>query len=96
MFAAFNATNPQLQYRYGNIARSVLIAPGTIDWDFAAMKNFHIREPHVLQFRFECFNCANHPNWNAPASAATAPSTFGVIQTARPMRQLQFALKYSF
>jgi hypothetical protein len=93
---AFNATNPQLQYRYGNIARSVLIAPGTIDWDFSAMKNFHIWEQHALQFRFECFNCANHPNWNPPASTATAPSTFGVIQTARAMRQLQFALKYSF
>ncbi len=93
---AFSATNPQLVYRYGNTARSILLNPGTSNWDFSAMKNIRIIEGHSLQFRFESFNFSNHPRWNAPSSDVTSPSTFGVIQTARTMRQIQFGLKYSF
>ena len=93
--AAFNTTNPELVYRYGNTTRSVLLNPGIRQWDFSLMKNFQIVERHSLQFRFESFNFPNHPNWNAPSSDATSP-TFGVVQTARTMRQIQFGLKYSF
>jgi hypothetical protein len=72
--AAFNATNPQLAYRYGNTMPSVLLKPGTSNWDFSAMKDLRIIEGHSLQFRFESFNFANHPRWNAPGSGATSPS----------------------
>ena len=92
---AFNWTDPGLQYRRGNIARNVLIGPGTESWDFSTAKSFRIMEGHALQFRFEGFNIANQPNWNLPNSDLRSP-LFGLIQTAKTMRQLQFALKYSF
>ncbi len=94
--AAFNATNPQLNYRYGTTARNVLFTPGTRNWDFSAMKTTRITERQSLQFRFEGFNFANHPNWLPPSANVLAPTTFGVITAAKTMRELQFALKYSF
>jgi hypothetical protein len=93
---AFNWTDPSLLYRRGNVARSTLSVPGTRSWDFSASKNFRIREGHALQFRFEGFNFPNHPNWNVPASVDVRTPLFGVVQTAKTMRQLQMALKYSF
>ena len=94
--AAFNATNSQLNFRYGSTARNVLLTPGTVNWDFSAIKNTTILEHHLLQFRFEGYNFANHPNWLSPSTNVLAPSTFGVITAAKTMRQLQFALKYTF
>jgi hypothetical protein len=75
--------------------------PGRNSWDFSALKNFRITETHSLQFRFEGFNFANHPNWGNPGTAwgqnALPSASFGVISsTALSMRQLQFGLKYMF
>ena len=92
---AFNWTDPGLQYRRGNVARNTLTGPRTGVWDFSAIKNFRITEKHALQFRFEAFNFSNHPNWNLPSADPRSP-LFGLVQTANTMRQLQFALKYSF
>lgn len=59
-------------------------------------KNLGIKEGHALQLRCEAFNFGNHPNWNAPPADTRTPATFGVITSARTMRELQFGLKYSF
>ena len=86
---------------FGNAGRNTVIMPGRNDWDFSALKNFRITEQHALQFRFEGFNFANHPNWGNPGLSwgqnVRPASTFGVINsTALAMRQLQFGLKYVF
>jgi hypothetical protein len=94
--AAFDANNPDLRYRYGNAGRSVLFRPGTAQWDFALAKKFRIMEGHSLDFRLEGFNFSNHPNLNPPGSDIRQPNTFGVINTARTMREMQLGLKYNF
>ena len=93
---AFNATNPQLQYRFGNVGRNTLRQPGIRQLDFSLLKDTRIRERHTLQFRFEAFNLPNHPNWNPPGVNVLSPATFGVVTSARTMRDLQFSLKYIF
>ncbi len=93
---AFNATNPQLQYRFGNVGRNTLRQPGIRQFDFSLLKDTRIRERHTLQFRFEAFNFPNHPNWNPPPVNVLSPATFGVVTSARTMRDLQFSLKYIF
>jgi hypothetical protein len=94
--AAFNTTNPELSFRFGNVGRNTLTVPGLRQWDFSLIKDTKIRERHTIQFRFEAFNFANHPNWNIPGTAPTATATFGRVTSARTMRELQFGLKYLF
>ena len=93
---AFNSVNNELNFRYGTTARNVLFTPGTINWDFSVIKNTNIRERQMLEFRFEAYNFANHPNWSPPAANINAPATFGVITQAKTMRVIQAGLKYSF
>jgi len=94
--AAFDATNPNLAWQPRNMGRNTLFAPGLSVLDTSLYKAFRIRESHTFQIRFEAFNTLNHPNWNPPSSNPLVPSTFGVITSAREMRELQFAVKYLF
>jgi hypothetical protein len=94
--AAFDATCTCLSYQFGTVGRNPLRTPGTENWDGSVARNFRIREAHTLQFRFEAFNAGNIVNWNTPSVGVQTPATFGVVTTAKTMRQLQVALKYSF
>ena len=94
--AAIDVNNSALSWRPGNMGRNTLVTPGTQTFDASLMRDIKLYENHVLNFRLEAFNALNHPNWNAPSADARNPSTFGVVTSARSMRQLQFALKYSF
>ena len=96
---------------FGNVGRNTIISPGIFDWDFSTLKNFKFSERRYLQFRFECFNCANHPNFGDPGErlsynridsngfAIPGSGTFGKITSTRSgidMRELQFSLKLVF
>ncbi len=94
--AAFNATNPELLYRYGNTGRNLLTTPGLIQWDFSLTKETTIREGQRLEFRFEAFNFGNHPNYLSPGIDVRTPATFGKITAARTMREMQLGIKYIF
>jgi Carboxypeptidase regulatory-like domain/TonB dependent receptor len=103
------AENPLGQF--GDVGRNVVIGPGIITWDFSLLKDFHFTEQRYLEFRFECFNCGNHPNFGLPNTSLTANAvnasgqpiagtgTFGTITSLNSgifMRELQFALKLYF
>jgi hypothetical protein len=90
------ATAPQLLYRFGNAGRNSLLGPGLKQWDFSLLKDTRVAEGHTLQFRFEGFNFGNHPNWLPPSANVRVPATFGRIDEARTMRELQLSLKYIF
>ncbi len=93
---------------HGNVGRNTIISPGIIQWDAALLKNFRFLENKNLQFRFEAFNAANHPNWGNPGTGqpkeiradgtvVAANANFGRITGMRgTMRELQFALKLIF
>jgi Carboxypeptidase regulatory-like domain/TonB dependent receptor len=63
--------------RQGDLGRNALRGFGATQWDFAVHRDFPIRESLKLQFRAEMFNVLNHPNFGAPASDLSMPSTFG-------------------
>ncbi|MBL8219004.1 MAG: TonB-dependent receptor [Bryobacterales bacterium] len=87
--------------QFGNCSRNSLRAPSTWNIDFSAMKDFPLHERHTLQFRMEMFNAPNHPAWGRPSAAwgtqgANPNAAFGRIRSTSQLRQIQFALKYSF
>ncbi len=94
--AAFDFTNPNLSYQMGNEGRDVLSSPGTQTFNASLARDIRIKESHTVNFRFEAFNALNHPNWNTPPNDPRSPGTFGIVTSARAMRSLQLALKYSF
>jgi hypothetical protein len=94
-YAGYTFTTPLATAPYGNLGRNAFRAPSLAQWDFAAYKNFFIRESVKLQFRSEFFNITNHTNFGIPDSKTT-DSAFGTIRTTYPSRQIQFALKLLF
>jgi hypothetical protein len=95
----FNTTAffPNAPGTHGNVGRNTLTGPGVIQLDFSMLKDFNFTEQHRLQFRFESFNFANHPNWGNPNANISAGANFGRITGTRTnMRQNQFALKFVF
>jgi hypothetical protein len=90
----------------GNMQRDFLSGPGTVDLDYALMKETPIKEQVRLQFRAEFFNLLNHANFALPnpnafvqtANGGGAPNpTFGrITATTTSSRQIQFALKLLF
>ena len=94
---AFDIANPELRFRFGNTGRNTLLGPGFTNLDFSLLKNIALPlEGHRLQFRWEVFNSVNHPNWNVPSTDVRNAAQFGRVISARNMREMQFALKYSF
>jgi hypothetical protein len=86
---------------FGTCARNSLRAPSTWNVDFSTMKDFKIHENHAIQFRMEMFNAPNHPAWGRPSGnwgsqGANPNAAFGRIRSTSQLRQIQFALKYSF
>ncbi len=68
---------------------------GYADTDLGLSKSFHITESKYFQFRGDFLNAFNnvqlgHPNTNFPSS------TFGLINTSQPARNIQFAFKFYY
>jgi hypothetical protein len=81
---------------YGNSPRNFLIGPGSVNFDFSAVKSFPLRrESQRIDFRAEFFNLFNRPNFSNP-DTYVLDSTFGQILTAGSPRILQFGLKFTF
>lgn len=81
--------------QFGTAGRNTVRAPGFHGLDLSLFKNFQVREGQSLQFRAECFNFPNHPNFFIPENDIGSPN-FGQILQAGPPRLLQLALKYLF
>jgi hypothetical protein len=67
---------------FGSVRRNNLTGPGYQEVDASLFKNFFAQERIHGQFRAECFNLFNHPNFANPTSAVNSGS-FGQI-TATP------------
>lgn len=90
--AAFTAPPP---LSYGDSGMGILNGPSFFDLDTGLSKNFHFTESKYLQFRWEMFNALNNVNYSDPQTSIGLPTT-GVITSAGPAREIQFALKLYF
>ncbi len=85
-------------YTFGNAGAYIVEDDGRQIFDLSIAKKFPVAESHSLEVRAEFFNFPNHPNFGAPGSGGYVLGTpgFGVISSATPARQIQFALRYQF
>jgi hypothetical protein len=81
--------------QFGNAGRNIVTGPGVQQWDLSAPKNFRLTKTKSPQFRTELFNIFNHANFGVPVNDMNSPDV-GQIQTWRPGRLVQFALKFLF
>jgi hypothetical protein len=80
----------------GNCPRNVARAPGYADLDLGLHKRFPLGFEKVgLEFRAEAFDVLNHANAQAPDSVAT-DTTYGIVSSYFPSREVQLALKLIF
>jgi hypothetical protein len=84
-------------FTYGTSGYDLLWGPNFWNWDMNLTKNTTIFREYNLQLRAEAFNVFNHPNFGAPSSSITNPSTVGVISTLLgPNRTIEFGVKFNF
>lgn len=57
----------------GDLGRNVLRGFGAWQQDFAIRRQFRIADRMNLQFRMECFNVFNHPNFGNPVASLSDP-----------------------
>lgn len=81
---------------YGNAGTSLFDAPALKTWDFACFKEFHPKEGHRIQIRWEAFNFLNTPQFSAPSRALGAADFGRINGTAINNREMQLGLKYLF
>jgi carboxypeptidase family protein len=94
--AAFSVP-PAVCYCYGDSGRDVLTGPRSANLDLTAAKRFRITENANVAFRAEFFNALNHPQFSIPGNTTIGSNGVGSItSTARPSRQVQFALRLVF
>jgi len=94
--AAFSRTTQAIHNYAGTAGRNILDGPGIKNVDMGIFREFRITERKKLEFRGEATNALNMVNLSNPGTNANTASTFGIITTARPMRQVQLGLKLSF
>jgi outer membrane receptor protein involved in Fe transport len=92
----------------GNLGRDTLIGPGLVSVDVSLVKAFELGRSRTLQFRAECFNLPNHPNFAVPSgrtaftgvnpdgSPIVAPTWGRITSTVTTSRQIQLGLKLVF
>jgi len=69
---------------------------GQSKFDLSLIRHIKLTERVGLQFRAECYNCMNHPNFDPPSTDPTNKA-FGTVKSQGGLsREFQFALKLTF
>jgi hypothetical protein len=83
-------------YTWGTLARDSLNGPRLVNLDTLVSRKFVFSEHRNLEFRWELFNTANHPQFGLPASTIGVGGVATITSTQRSNRQMQFALRLGF
>lgn len=83
---------------FGTEHNGAVRAPGYLNVDMSAFKDFHIIGEHAIGFRFDAFNAFNIVSYGNPDTGIT-DTNFGNVSLQGPRsteRHLQFSAKYTF
>jgi hypothetical protein len=87
-------STPTANAPFGNSPRNAVRGFGFWQLDTGLTKDFPLTEKAHLQFRAEAFNITNKTNYGDPNTMLG--TTFGVVNSALPARELQLAAKIVF
>jgi hypothetical protein len=87
-------STPPANAPFGNSPRNAVRGFNFWQLDTGLTKDFRITERYRLQLRAEAFNITNRSNFGDPNTMLS--TTFGVIKSAMPARELQVAGKIIF
>src|SRR5207249_10554946 len=82
-------------YTFGNAGVGIVRGPRLIQVDMSLIREFRLSGRIRTEFRAEIFNVINHTNFGNPGTVFGS-STFGVISSAAPARQIQLGLRVTF
>ncbi len=91
--AAFQAPKA---YTFGNAGRNILPGPGSALVDLDLIRSFPLGETAAIEFRAECFNIFNHPNYGKPSPYPDFGAFFGKVSSTGEPRRFQFAIRFDF
>lgn len=83
------------QYTFGNQGMGLIRADGRININCSLIRTFPVGERMQLQLRGEFFNLPNHPNFGNPDHQFEGAG-FGIVNSARPARQVQIGLRLTY
>ena len=91
-------STPQPYAPFGNSPRNAVRGYGFWQLDMGLTKDFALTKKSHIQFRAEAFNLTNETNFGEPNSVynGAGSTTFGVITSTLPARELQLAAKIVF
>jgi hypothetical protein len=84
------------RYEFGSAGRNILRGDGFFSLDLSLSRELVRKERMRWQIEAQAFNVLNRTHFQLPGAWADEPSTFGGVFSARPARQLQFSLRWSF
>lgn len=91
LFRGVTAASP-----IGNAGRNILRADGINRLDLGVLKNFRVREGHVMQLSANFFSATNTRDWGIPEARFTAPAFLNEGATEVPARRIQVGVRYAF
>jgi hypothetical protein len=80
---------------FGNARRNSVVGPGYSTLDVAMSRTWPVGASSRIEFRWEIFNAVNRANFDLPNRIFGTPN-LGRIFSAKPPREMQFGLRWSF
>lgn len=87
---------PVTTVAYGNVGRTTLYGPGSVNMDFSLFRTFKLTERFGLQFRSDAANFFNAPHFNNPNGSRSSGNFLTITSAKNDERQLRFGLRMSF
>jgi len=87
---------PVTTVAYGNVGRTTLYGPGSVNFDFSLLRTFKFTERLGLQFRADGANFFNAPHFKNPVGSRSSSNFLHVTQAKDDERQFRFGLRMSF
>ena len=84
------------QYTYGNAGRNILRGDQLIQFDMSMIKNFHLTETKIFDFRAQVFNLTNTSSFSNPNGNTNLITGGQITSTRNKARVFEFGLKFSF